>query len=99
LNKVNKYGDTPINITVRNGETDVFSFLTERGFNINILNTKNDTDLHLRPDSNCVNIMKIVSGKQTSVNFTKRDDIFPYMLQLKLAICMQGNLLSKEFLL
>ena len=59
MNKANKYGDTPLMITVRNGESGFFRFLAEIVVNINKINTKNDTYFHLRPESNSVNIMKI----------------------------------------
>jgi hypothetical protein len=36
-----------------------FRFLKEIGANINIRNTKNDIDLHLTAETNCVNIVKI----------------------------------------
>ena len=60
MNKANKYGDSQLMLALRNGKLELFRFLKKIGANINNLNTKNDTDLHLNNESNCVNIIKIL---------------------------------------
>ena len=41
-----------------------FRFLTEIGANMNIHNTKYDTDIHLTTEKNCVNIVKVLWGEE-----------------------------------
>jgi hypothetical protein len=86
-------------VDVRNGKFEVFRFLMDIHAYINIRNTKINTDFQLNTELNSVNIMQIVWGKEMSVNLTDTHDFILYMFQLKLAICMQGKLLSKELLL
>jgi ankyrin repeat protein len=95
LNKANKYDNTPVIVDVRNGKYEVFRFLKEIHAYINIRYTKINTNLHWTTESNSVNVMKILWGKESSVNLTNTDDFFIYMFQLKLVICVQGKLLLK----
>lgn len=44
MKNANKCGDTPLTVAVQNGKLDIFGFLMKIGVDINIRNTKNDTD-------------------------------------------------------
>jgi len=66
-----------------NGKKEVFHFPRELGADINILDTNDNTALHLASASDRFDIIKLLLDKGRSVTLTNKDDSTPLHISTK----------------
>ena len=91
LRNVNKFCDIQLSVAFRNGKLEYFRFFTEKGDDVSVRDTKNNSTVHFAAVAYSVDINKLLLGIKTYVKLTDIDDENPLHISAEF-----GNLEKRE---
>jgi len=77
LSNVNKFCDIQLTVAFRNGKLEYLRFFTEKGADISVRDSKNNSTVHFAAVAYSVDINKLLLGIKTYVKLTDKDDENP----------------------
>jgi len=92
LSNANKVCDIQLTVAFRNGKLEYRRFFTEKGADVSVRDTKNNSTIHFAAVAYSVDINKLLLDIKTYVKLTDIDDENPLHISAEFAIWKHGKL-------